>query len=405
MTPWRLLLASLGLLACATWFAGEASAASRVCRQLEAQLASAGGGSSQSRRYDRAIERQRGQLSIARKQARAAGCGFALLSRNARQCASLNTTIERMQSNLEDLQRSRGQMGGGKSRTAILAALDANGCRDGGGQQVASARKPVAGLRGSGDNRTLLGTLFGGEAKRAASPRAEPEKEQVASIPLGKMKREEIDTRVRRIINHEDDSGIASLSETYATMCVRSCDGYFFPMSQQATMRDFERDQKNCESSCPGTKMEVFYRAPGSQDESSMTSANTGQPYSSLPNAYLYKNASMPSPQGCGCNAGSGFTVIAGNPPKGGVTQVLGGNVSSAPAKVEAVSGSIDRVATIEPPKPVVAEDARSFDHSVVALPTQAEGAERKVRVVGPVFLPDPEGAIDLRAPARTPVQ
>ncbi|MEQ9572392.1 MAG: hypothetical protein RLN95_09980, partial [Nitratireductor sp.] len=30
------------------------------------------------------------------------------------------------------------------------------------------------------------------------------------------------------------------------------------------------------------------------------------------------------------------------------------------------------------------------------------EDGERKVRVVGPAFLPDPEAAIDLTAPART---
>jgi hypothetical protein len=30
----------------------------------------------------------------------------------------------------------------------------------------------------------------------------------------------------------------------------------------------------------------------------------------------------------------------------------------------------------------------------------KADPAERRIRVVGPVFLPDPAGAIDLRAPA-----
>ncbi|RUW94437.1 hypothetical protein EOA30_33500, partial [Mesorhizobium sp. M8A.F.Ca.ET.059.01.1.1] len=115
----------------------EPQAASRVCRQLEADLAATsrggGGGPALVRKYDAAIERQRDQISKARGQASNAGCGFSLFSRNINQCAGLNATIERMNANLDSLQAKRAQLAGGGSRRdrgRILAALDANDCRD-----------------------------------------------------------------------------------------------------------------------------------------------------------------------------------------------------------------------------------------------------------------------------------
>jgi hypothetical protein len=48
----------------------------------------------------------------------------------------------------------------------------------------------------------------------------------------------------------------------------------------------------------------------------------------------------------------------------------------------------------------VRAEPAEEFQHEVIDLETRL--SERNVRVVGPQFLPDQSGAIDLRAPARS---
>ncbi|RUX91332.1 hypothetical protein EN993_27390, partial [Mesorhizobium sp. M7D.F.Ca.US.004.01.2.1] len=63
----------LGLLLSATWGVAEPRAASRVCRQLEADLAAASrggdGGPAMIRKYDAAIARQHEQISKARSQA------------------------------------------------------------------------------------------------------------------------------------------------------------------------------------------------------------------------------------------------------------------------------------------------------------------------------------------------
>ena len=110
------------------------SAGSRICRQLEAELASGGGRSSALvARQDSAIARQREQLQLARKRSRGAGCGFSLFGGGVAKCGAVNAKIERMERNLDALQRKREALAGGgsgRSRAKVMAALDANGCRD-----------------------------------------------------------------------------------------------------------------------------------------------------------------------------------------------------------------------------------------------------------------------------------
>ena len=127
-----------GAFALIALLAVPADARARICRQLEAELASAGsgggGGSAQFKKYDRAVGIQRDQLSTARSRARRAGCGFTLLNVGPAMCAPLNAQIERMERNLDALQRKRTALSGGgggsrRDRARILAALDANNCR------------------------------------------------------------------------------------------------------------------------------------------------------------------------------------------------------------------------------------------------------------------------------------
>src|SRR4051812_11226191 len=72
----------------------------RVCRQLEAELASASGGAgAKAKRYERAMAGQRQQLEVARSRARQAGCGFLAIF-SPRRCGPLNEQIDRMEENL-----------------------------------------------------------------------------------------------------------------------------------------------------------------------------------------------------------------------------------------------------------------------------------------------------------------
>ncbi|MER8476517.1 DUF2865 domain-containing protein [Mesorhizobium sp. M1163] len=346
----------------------QAQAASRLCRQLEADLAAAsrGGGGKPAllRKYDDAIARQRQQISKAVSQSSSAGCGFSLSRRNANACAALDATIDRMTANLDDLQAKRADLAGGGSRrdrARILASLDANGCRD---DAAAPTPAPVREASEENGNGNLLDQLLGSEPG-APDQREEPRQAEELSQP----------GNIRTLLNNAD---MGQPRGEFRTMCVRTCDGYFFPMSNAASLGDFERDQKNCESSCPGTEMQVFYTRGMNSDSASMTSSVTGRPYIELPTAYLYKQSDMPRPPACGCNAAQNFEIIAGNPP----------SPERSEATLANAEGGLDREAI-----------RRLAVKPVPSLTSLPPPEQRKVRVVGPTFLPDPAAATDLQAP------
>ena len=85
---------------------------------------------------------------------------------------------------------------------------------------------------------------------------------------------------------------------TYRTMCVRLCDGYYFPVSFSATRDRFARDAKTCESSC-GEQARLFvYRNPGAEIEDMVDLR--GQPYRQLSTAFLYRKEYVAA---CRCNS------------------------------------------------------------------------------------------------------
>jgi hypothetical protein len=312
-------------------------------------------------RQDSAIARQREQLQLARKRSRGAGCGFSLFGGGVAKCGAINAKIERMERNLDALQRKREVLAGGgksgRSRAKVMAALNANGCRD---EQTAER------LRGGIDrNGDLFDRLFGGGIRQRGTL------DDLGDDGSG----QDEDANVRRIpgsregnwINEDGHIRFAPPSGEYRTLCVRSCDGYFFPMSNASSPVDFERDQKNCESSCPGTDVQIYYHRTAGEESDDMISLASGASYSELPTAYLYKQPGTPLPAGCGCNRPKNGS-FASNPPANEIVQ-------SEPAVPAPASKA----------KPIGDED-------------------RKVRVVGPTFLPDPGAATNPQAPAPTQV-
>lgn len=377
--------ALLAALALSSFAVTQPQAASRVCRQLEADLASASRGGAKPallRKYDDAIARQRQQMAKARNQS---GCGFSLFGRNGNACAALDATIDRMTANLDALQAKRAQLAGGGSRrdrARILASLDANGCRE---DAVPSKRSPIREASRETGKGNLLDQLLGADRSHLEAL-DDPGEER----------------GIRAMINQPDRMDLPRLRGEFRTVCVRTCDGYFFPMSNAASLGDFPRDQKNCDSSCPGTEMQVFYSRGQDGDTADMTSSATGRPYRELPTAYLYKQSARPP--ACGCNAARNFEVIAGNPPgpeqSRADTQtepfipvpVAKPDPGADPETLANVAGGLDREAIKRlAVKPVA---------STLPPPEQ-----RRVRVVGPAFLPDPTAAIDLQAPARKAVR
>ena len=242
-----------------------------MCPRLEAQLATIdrGGGDpakdEQIRRYQDAAAKQQGELDRVTSQAKRMGCDssgfFSLFSGQSAQCGPVNTQIQQMRANLEQittsLERLRtGGLGGAdreNQRRSVLTALAQNNC----GPQYANA------ARGPGN---FLESLFGNNNNNPVTP---------------------------------PGADLGAQSGTYRTVCVRSCDGAYFPISFATVPGRFPDDEKTCKALCPAAEATLFsYRNPG-EDMNQAVSIG-GQPYSSSPNAFRYRQEFNPS---CACKA------------------------------------------------------------------------------------------------------
>ena len=88
-------------------------------------------------------------------------------------------------------------------------------------------------------------------------------------------------------------------SGTFRTVCVRTCDGAYFPVSFATYQARFQDDEKTCKALCPATEATLFtYRNPGEDINQAVSVA--GQTYSSLPNAFKFRSEFNPS---CACKA------------------------------------------------------------------------------------------------------
>ncbi len=306
-----------------------------------------------------------------------------------------------MNANLDTLQAKRERLSAGgarRDRSRILAALDANRCR---GDEAPPRRAPLQEASRDDGGGNLFEQLFGRQDQQL-EPLDVPDAPDVPSDDPSVR-------NIRPVINQPGGMDLPTSGGEFHTMCVRTCDGYFFPMSNAASVGDFERDQKNCESSCPGTEMQVFYSRGMDDDSGSMTSSVTGQPYASLPTAYLYKQANYSRPPSCGCNAQAGngnFTIIGGNPPNPEQSQPENGAAPFIPVPAVKPDPGAD-------PETLASAEGRLDQDAIKRLTTKVPVSpvsalppdQRKVRVVGPAFLPDPSAAIDLKAPAPKSAQ
>lgn len=115
----------------------------------------------------------------------------------------------------------------------------------------------------------------------------------------------------------DEDSGPGGSSfnygATFRTVCVRLCDGAFFPVSFSTLPASFDRDQDLCQQRC-AAPAELYYHSqnPG-QGIDQAISHKTRQPYSTLRTAFRFRKEFV---AGCSCKA-TEFTPPAspGGPP------------------------------------------------------------------------------------------
>jgi Protein of unknown function (DUF2865) len=335
-----------------------------MCPRLEGQLAMIERGvggtgdparDEQIRRYQDAASKQQAELDRVTSQAKRMGCDssgfFSLFNGQSAQCGPVNNQIQQMRANLDQITTSLERLRGGgfgdpdrdNQRRSVLLALAQNSC----GPQYANA------VQNSGN---FLNNLFGNNNNPGPVP----------------------------------GTDMGPQSGTYRTVCVRSCDGAFFPISFATVPARFPDDEKTCKALCPAAEASLYaYRNPG-EDMSQAVSIN-GQPYSSSPNAFRYRQEFNPS---CSCKA-AGQTWAdalksiddkAGAEQQGDiiVTEESAKKMSRAPTKqaAPAKKGSAPVAAA---PDTTSAPDATP---STTAASTGSAPDNKPIRSVGPTFIP-----------------
>ncbi len=74
---------------------------------------------------------------------------------------------------------------------------------------------------------------------------------------------------------------------TYRTVCVRLCDGFYFPISYATTTDRFDEDETKCRSTCGTSARLYFYPNEGGEPEEMRD--RSGRPYLNLETAFLYR--------------------------------------------------------------------------------------------------------------------
>lgn len=338
---------------------------SAVCQRLEASLAQVNRGtptgpnSEQLSRYEDAIIKQRQELDQAMDTSRRLGCerrGFFIFggSQRPEQCNALEPQIDRMRANLDRMQQEVSQLRGGNAdanytrdlqRRQILVSLNQNNC----GPQYRNAAVPPPRPRG------FLDRLFGNNDE---NPDVAPN-----DMP-------------------PDGSG-------FRTVCVRMCDGAFFPISFATVQSRFGEDEALCKRQCPAAEVALYtYTNPG-QDIQQAVSLS-GQLYSSLPNAFKFRTEYNPS---CSCRGpgqswadalGQDQTIQRGDII---VTEQRSKQLSQprigplANPQQQPQQSKNPNAPVFEPPTPTPTA-------SDTPPPPEKPDAKRKVRVVGPQFFP-----------------
>lgn len=84
---------------------------------------------------------------------------------------------------------------------------------------------------------------------------------------------------------------------TYRTICVRTCDGFYFPISFATLPSHFETDSSACQSRCAAPAELYYYPNPGGTVNQSVA-YTTQQPYTEQKFAFRYRKELI---KGCSC--------------------------------------------------------------------------------------------------------
>lgn len=347
----RLATAAVAMLAGLA--AASAQSTNPTCQRLETQLATLDRGNAdparaeQIHRAEDLVNRQQFEVDRLVAQSRHMGCEssgfFSIFSNPPPQCGPLNRQIDQQRLTLERMRNQLEQLNGGTTeraaqRQSLLIALGDNGC----GPQYRSAA--LAGQQGGFFDR-----LFGSN-------------DGIQSTPLGPM------------------------GGTFRTVCVRTCDGFYFPISYSTSPDRFREDEQTCQRMCPAAEASLYtYHNPG--EEMAQAVSLNGRLYTELPAAFQYRKALNPA---CSCRRPGESWAQA--------LKAIGPDDTIAPGDVVVTEQNAKQLsqrrvgADGKPNRPElrgpVSAPADTSPSSIAEAPGEIDPAKRKVRTVGPTFLP-----------------
>jgi hypothetical protein len=82
----------------------------------------------------------------------------------------------------------------------------------------------------------------------------------------------------------------------YRTLCVRTCDGFYFPIGDNVGRERLNKDAHACEARCDGAATLYYYPLGGGSIETMVDMG--GRPYAQSPTAFLYRKTLV---NGCTC--------------------------------------------------------------------------------------------------------
>jgi hypothetical protein len=275
-------------------FAGGGSVRGGICLQLEQRLASEGqrGASTQSNlpKIEADLRQNERELQRATSQLERGECWdyflFTKSLKRSPQCLKLNSDVESLKRKVADLDAQRQNLAGSRERSYqddIIRELARNGC---GQQYVQEARR-----------RDQQGNPFSSLWSDEESPTGGRGGNEFGSLPFA----------------------------TYRTICVRLCDGYYFPVSFSTLPNHFSRDADVCQSRCAAPAELYYHQNPGAGVEQA-TSIKGQTPYTSLKTAFRYRKEFV---QGCSCNQAEFVPQTGDKKAEGPATAPAAGTASS----------------------------------------------------------------------------
>jgi hypothetical protein len=166
-------------------------------------------------------------------------------------------------------------------------------------------------------------------------------------------------------------------------VCVRTCDGGYFPVSFATYQQRFQDDERTCKALCPATEASLFtYRNPG--EDINQAVSISGQPYTSLPNAFKFRTEFNPS---CACKA-AGQTwseALKSVDDRAGVEQ---GDIIVTEESAKRMQQRGQKTTPPPPAKKGAATTAAAPAGAPPADTTAPANDKAGIRTVGPTFIP-----------------